>query len=232
MFQLWRFHNSVCTNVVLTRRGGGGGGGEGAEGAGWNNMCLYIILITWVSSSSLDPWCCTMLCAVGVIRPWYMFFKAVWRLFLMEFCGLFVALGLLDVACFALYCQVFVSSFLKFATVFLAILWKGGLNLCVNAGCGFEEHYFDDWINLPENPRHELQSLVCYCSWKSVALLLLTDPIGSLGTVEMGTGQTTGVSRYIKGVTLGEGTYGVVFKAIDRVVQYCLLKASNLAMVT
>jgi cyclin-dependent kinase 7 len=47
--------------------------------------------------------------------------------------------------------------------------------------------------------------------------LLLTDPIGSLGTVEMGTGQTTGVSRYIKGVTLGEGTYGVVFKAIDRV---------------
>jgi hypothetical protein len=66
---------------------------------------------------------------------------------------------------------------------------------------------------------------VCYCSWKSVALLLLTDPIGSLGTVEMGTGQTTGVSRYIKGVTLGEGTYGVVFKAIDRVVQYCLLKS-------
>jgi hypothetical protein len=106
------------------------------------------------------------------------------------------------------------------------------LNLCVNAGCGFEEHYFDDWINLPENPRHELQSLVCYCSWKSVALLLLTDPIGSLGTVEMGTGQTTGVSRYIKGVTLGEGTYGVVFKAIDRVVQYCLLKTSNLSMVT
>ncbi len=27
--------------------------------------------------------------------------------------------------------------------------WKGGWNLCVNAGCGFEEHYFDDWIKLP-----------------------------------------------------------------------------------
>ncbi len=51
-----------------------------------------------------------------------MLFKAVWHLSLMEFCGLFVALGLLDVGCFALYCQVFVSSFLKFATVFLAIL--------------------------------------------------------------------------------------------------------------
>jgi hypothetical protein len=48
----------------------------------------------------------------------------------------------------------------------------------------------------------------------------------------MGTGETTGVGRYIKGVTLGEGTYGVVFKAIDRVVQCCLLKTSNLAMVT
>jgi hypothetical protein len=89
--------------VVLTRRGGGGGGGEGGEGAGWNSMCLYIIFITWVSSSSLGLWCCTVLCAVAVIRPWYMLFKAVWRLFLMGFClGLFVVSGLLDVGCFAL----------------------------------------------------------------------------------------------------------------------------------
>ncbi len=103
MFQLWRFQNSVCRNVVLTRRGGGGGGGEGGEGAGWNSMCLYIIFITWVSSSSLGLWCCTVLCAVAVIRPWYMLFKAVWRLFLMGFClGLFVVSGLLDVGCFAL----------------------------------------------------------------------------------------------------------------------------------
>lgn len=35
---------------------------------------------------------------------------------------------------------------------------------------------------------------------------------------EMAVGEVYGASRYIKGVSLGEGTYGVVFKAIDKVV--------------
>lgn len=39
---------------------------------------------------------------------------------------------------------------------------------------------------------------------------------------EMAVGEVYGASRYIKGVSLGEGTYGVVFKAIDKVVR-CLL---------
>lgn len=34
---------------------------------------------------------------------------------------------------------------------------------------------------------------------------------------EMAVGEVYGASRYIKGVSLGEGTYGVVFKAIDKV---------------
>lgn len=35
-------------------------------------------------------------------------------------------------------------------------------------------------------------------------------------------GEVYGASRYIKGVTLGEGTYGVVFKAVDKVVRFLL----------
>lgn len=34
----------------------------------------------------------------------------------------------------------------------------------------------------------------------------------------MAVGEPYGANRYIKGHTLGEGTYGVVFKAIDKVV--------------
>ncbi len=41
----------------------------------------------------------------------------------------------------------------------------------------------------------------------------------------MGSGETNGAGRYIKGVTLGEGTFGVVFKAIDRVVILLTLEA-------
>lgn len=36
--------------------------------------------------------------------------------------------------------------------------------------------------------------------------------------VDMAVGEPYGVNRYSKGHTLGEGTYGVVFKAIDKVV--------------
>jgi hypothetical protein len=65
-----------------------------------------------------------------------------------------------------------------------------------------------------------------YCCWN---LVLWTkkrsNSYGSHCSVEMGSGETNGAGRYIKGVTLGEGTFGVVFKAIDRVVIMLTLEA-------
>lgn len=43
----------------------------------------------------------------------------------------------------------------------------------------------------------------------------------------MAVGEPYGANRYIKGHTLGEGTYGVVFKAIDKVVTNQLLLLDN-----
>lgn len=42
---------------------------------------------------------------------------------------------------------------------------------------------------------------------------------------EMAVGQCNGANRYIKGVNLGEGTYGVVFKAVDKVVIFSISSA-------
>lgn len=43
-------------------------------------------------------------------------------------------------------------------------------------------------------------------------------------SVAMAVGEPTGAKRYVKGHNLGEGTYGVVFKAVDTVVIiFCFL---------
>lgn len=49
----------------------------------------------------------------------------------------------------------------------------------------------------------------------------------TLKSVEMAVGEPYGANRYIKGHPLGEGTYGVVFKAIDKVVKNQLLLLDN-----